>query len=86
MRQNSAGVEDARLMVGDANWNDYTLSLKARKTGGDEGFLIMFQVPNSESKSWLNLGGWDNTNFTRLEVPGIDGARVNGQHRNRSLV
>jgi len=28
--------------VGDPTWTDYTLSLKARKLSGDEGFLIVF--------------------------------------------
>ena len=29
------------LLVGDAAWRDYELSLDARKTGGDESFLIL---------------------------------------------
>lgn len=36
-------------------------TLKARKTGGDEGFLIIFGYQDSENYYWWNLGGWGNT-------------------------
>jgi alpha-L-arabinofuranosidase len=51
----------ARAQFGDDSWTDYTLSLKARKLAGREGFLIIFR--NSSGGSFLqwNLGGWDNT-------------------------
>ena len=73
----SADAENVQLRVGDANWSDYTLNLKARKISGAEGFLIMFQLPDSDTKSWLNLGGWGNE-FYGLEVPGISAERVQG--------
>jgi hypothetical protein len=44
---------------GDASWQDYTLTLKARKLGGEEGFLIAFGRTDGE-KSWWNVGGWGN--------------------------
>ena len=47
--------------MGDKSWKDYTFSLKARKLGGAEGFLILFRVNNEDEKSWWNLGGWGNT-------------------------
>ena len=46
--------------VGDENWSDYTMTLKARNTGGSEGFLIVFGRKNGE-RYWWNLGGWGNT-------------------------
>jgi len=45
---------------GDEDWSDYTLTLKARNTGGSEGFLIVFGRKNGE-RYWWNLGGWGNT-------------------------
>lgn len=39
----------------------YTVTLKAMKTGGDEGFLIGFGALDTETYYWLNLGGWANT-------------------------
>ncbi|MDX1933035.1 MAG: alpha-L-arabinofuranosidase C-terminal domain-containing protein [Capsulimonadales bacterium] len=52
---------DRRIMFGDASWGDYTLSLKARKTGGAEGFLILFRAGDDRNLYWWNLGGWGNT-------------------------
>ena len=39
----------------------YTLTVKARKTGGDEGFLIPFAYTGSGDFYWFNIGGWANT-------------------------
>jgi alpha-N-arabinofuranosidase len=46
--------------LGDPAWGDYELTLEARKTGGGEGFLILFRARDSESFYWWNLGGWGN--------------------------
>lgn len=45
---------------GDANWSDYTLTLKARKFSGGEGFLISFGR-HGDDNYWWNLGGWGNS-------------------------
>jgi len=60
LRQNAAG-ENIRAVVGDPAWTNYTLTLKARKLGGDEGFLVLFQTPDINHTVWWNLGGWGNT-------------------------
>lgn len=39
----------------------YTLTLKAKKTSGQEGFLIPFGFINSSNFYWLNIAGWGNT-------------------------
>lgn len=52
---------DSRATSGDASWTDYTYELKARKTGGGEGFLILFHVQGGERYIWWNIGGWGNT-------------------------
>ncbi|WP_030161504.1 alpha-L-arabinofuranosidase C-terminal domain-containing protein [Glycomyces sp. NRRL B-16210] len=57
----TAIVEDARSTAGSADWSNYTLELKATKTAGDEGFLVMFGVEGSDDYYWWNLGGWNNT-------------------------
>lgn len=38
-----------------------TYSVRIRKTGGSEGFLIVFGGASSETSYWLNVGGWDNS-------------------------
>jgi alpha-L-arabinofuranosidase len=77
LRQTS-GEEDVRAVVGDPSWSDYTLSLKARKVSGDEGFLIIFQSPNDDAKRWWSVGGWGNTQHN-LEVPGVTSKPVRGK-------
>ncbi|MCR4411436.1 MAG: DUF1080 domain-containing protein [Thermoguttaceae bacterium] len=49
-----------RLVFGDAGWTDYEFTLEARKTGGQEGFLILFRVAGDDDFYWMNLGGWGN--------------------------
>lgn len=71
-------AENVRAIVGERTWTDYTYSLKARKLGGDEGFLILFGVQEPESKSWWNIGGWGNRRHA-LEMGGIVGTEVNGR-------
>ena len=78
-------AENVRAIVGDKKWTDYTLSLKARKLSGAEGFLILFRIQRDNDKSWWNIGGWGNKRHA-LEIGGVDGKAVDGQHRNRPLV
>lgn len=49
------------LQNGSTNWANYTLSLQARKTGGAEGFLILFNTLDNDNWTWWNIGGWGNT-------------------------
>jgi hypothetical protein len=70
--------EGARALIGDPNWSDYSLTLKARKLSGNEGFLIFFGTADANTKSWWNLGGWGNTRHG-LEAPGIAAAPVPGR-------
>jgi alpha-L-arabinofuranosidase len=46
--------------VGDETWDNYTLTLKARKLSGGEGFLIVFGRKGTD-RYWWNLGGWGNS-------------------------
>lgn len=59
-RQSSLNT-DCRAVAGDTHWMDYTLSLRARKLGGAEGFLILFRVRDDNNWYWWNLGGWGNS-------------------------
>lgn len=81
-RQTDNG-DDRRLVIGDTNWTDYTLSLKARKNGGEEGFLILFRVRDDQNLYWWNLGGWGNTRHAVERMVGgsksIAGQEVQGR-------
>jgi alpha-L-arabinofuranosidase len=57
----NAEAENIRATAGDRNWTDYTYELKARKTGGAEGFLVLFHVGGPGDYVWFNVGGWNNT-------------------------
>jgi len=52
---------DCRNTAGNQAWTDYTYTLKARKTAGSEGFIVLFHVRGrNDFVSW-NIGGWGNT-------------------------
>jgi alpha-L-arabinofuranosidase len=59
LRQNS-GNENVRAISGNKSWTDYSLTLKARKLGGTEGFLVLFHINDDWTKNWWNVGGWGN--------------------------
>jgi alpha-L-arabinofuranosidase len=50
----------AMRVFGDIKAESYTLSLKARKLGGDEGFLVSVGQNPDGSFLWFNIGGWMN--------------------------
>lgn len=54
-------ADNVRLVFGDPDWTDYEYTVEARKTGGNEGFLILFRVESDDDFYWYNLGGWGNT-------------------------
>jgi alpha-L-arabinofuranosidase len=71
-------AENVRAFIGDSTWGDYTLTLKARKISGAEGFLISFASQNADTVTWWNIGGWNNTQHG-LEVPGANAPNVSGR-------
>ncbi|OMF90972.1 hypothetical protein BK144_16525 [Paenibacillus sp. FSL R7-0273] len=60
LRQTGSAI-DARAMAGESSWNNYTLTVKARKADGAEGMLIMFGAKENDNFYWWNIGGWGNT-------------------------
>jgi hypothetical protein len=51
LRQTGNGTP-ALALVGSTAWSDYTLTLRARKISGSEGFLITFGSPGDGTKTW----------------------------------
>ena len=64
---------DLRLVFGDRSWTDCEYTLEAMKTGGAEGFLILFRAASDQAYYWYNLGGWGNLRH-QLEK-GVGGGR-----------
>ncbi|MBP5621161.1 MAG: DUF1080 domain-containing protein, partial [Thermoguttaceae bacterium] len=67
-------------LQGDSPWTDYDVRVSAKKTAGNEGFLVMFRVsPDGSSYYWLNLGGWGNQYVAiEKETPTSNGRHVIG--------
>jgi hypothetical protein len=59
--QQTAITTDCRSTTGNTNWANYTLTLRARKVSGSEGFLILFNWLDDNNWTWWNIGGWGNT-------------------------
>jgi len=76
LRQN-AEDKDIRAVAGDPTWTDYTLTLKARKLGGSEGFLVLFHTSDMENPVWWNIGGWGDTEHS-LQGDGLVENHVHG--------
>ncbi len=57
----TAEKEFIRALAGKKDWQDYTLTLKARKISGAEGFLVLFHIVGDDDRTWWNIGGWGNT-------------------------
>ncbi|WP_106267073.1 MULTISPECIES: alpha-L-arabinofuranosidase C-terminal domain-containing protein [Isoptericola] len=75
----SGTAEDARTVPSgayDVDWSDYTLELDARKTGGNEGFLVGFAAGGPNDYYWWNLGGWNNTRSVLQRASGGDAGEV----------
>ncbi len=60
LEQIGAGY-DLRATTGSTAWSNYTYTARAMKLSGSEGFLIMFNVLNTNNFMWWNIGGWNNT-------------------------
>jgi alpha-L-arabinofuranosidase len=71
-----AGDGEQCLATVAADWKNYTLTLKARKTGGDEGFLIPFHVRDSAHLLWWNVGGWGNQRSAIEKISGGSKSQV----------
>ncbi len=71
--QQTALAIDCRSTTGDTNWGSYTLTLRARKTGGSEGFLILVNWRDNNNWTWWNIGGWNNTQHAIEQM--INGAK-----------
>ena len=72
----SGGNQPAISFVGDANWTDYDFTLRARKTGGAEGFVIPFRVRDNDNYLWWNVGGWQNSRSRIQRAPGGGGGEM----------
>jgi alpha-L-arabinofuranosidase len=57
----SAITSGVTVFMGDTSWFDYTISLKARKIAGENGFQIYFRNRNNSERIRWDLGGFTNS-------------------------
>ncbi|MBR5535215.1 MAG: family 43 glycosylhydrolase [Clostridia bacterium] len=65
--QTDAGVNGA-FAFNKTNCENYTLTLKARKTSGNEGFLIPVHYVDENNYIFWNIAGWTNTSHAVQRV------------------
>jgi len=84
-QQSDSTVEGATCTY-NVLWPSDTLTyrLKATKTAGNEGFLIIFDYQDSNNYSWWNIGGWNNTSHGIQTV--VDGVKTTVASSSGSLV
>lgn len=58
------------VYFGDTSWKNYTFTIDATKTSGDEGFIIPFAVGSKDDNFFWNIGGWNNTVSCLQQVSG----------------
>jgi alpha-L-arabinofuranosidase len=56
----SGNQTDCRAIAENIKVENFTFTLKARKKGGNEGFLIIFGYKDDQNFYWWNIGGWNN--------------------------
>jgi alpha-N-arabinofuranosidase len=54
------GGTNVRFLLGEPAWSDYEFTVEARKTGGEEGFLMIVRAASDKEFYWANIGGWQN--------------------------
>ena len=86
--QQTAIITDCRSTTGNTNWASYTITLRARKVSGNEGFLILFNWLDDNNWTWWNIAGWNNTQHAIEQMvsgtkstisPAVPGSVVTGQ-------
>jgi alpha-L-arabinofuranosidase len=51
----------AHAHMGDTSWNNYTLTFRAKRIAGNEGFFMTLYRKNDDNWLKWNIGGWNNT-------------------------
>lgn len=61
LQQGNGSIQGQIMAENQSLPGSYTLELDATKTGGVEGFLIIFNYKDDNNYCWWNIGGWNNT-------------------------
>ena len=72
----SAVTSGVTAFVGDKSWKDYTITLKARKLSGENGFQIYFHNINDSERIRWDIGGYNNST-NEMQI-GLNAASMKG--------
>ena len=73
--QQKGNVEGAMALCTHTIDSDhYTITCRARKDGGREGFMIVFNYTDEKNYCWVNFGGWGNSQHAIEQVK--DGSKI----------
>ncbi len=70
LKQVKADADDARLNLPCGELSDATVTFKARRTGGKNGFSLRFRQHGINLHACFNFGGWGNTRHA-IDLAGI---------------
>jgi len=60
-KHNRGDQPHLEICPADFQGKNYSYRVKARKQGGAEGFLLVYNYLNDQTYDWFNIGGWGNT-------------------------
>ncbi len=63
LSQSSNGDDQIAMLTEQVHGTKYSISMRARKDSGNEGFVVIFNQDENGNYCWLNLGGWGNSAF-----------------------
>ncbi len=61
IRQTAIAEHCVAICPTEMQGRDYDVTVQARKTGGDEGFLLVFDHTGRQNYRWFNVAGWGNS-------------------------
>ena len=80
---NTSAVDVTCVLNKQFTTTNVDMTVHATKNGGSEGFLIIFDYKDAQNYSWLNLGGWTNTQHA-IEQISNGGKLLTDSKRGRS--
>lgn len=61
LSQKGDGEPVTALVSNPIGGKKYTVTMRAKKNSGKEGFLLLFNYEDKDNFCWLNIGGWNNS-------------------------
>ena len=77
----SNDTEDGYAIVGDKDWHNYTLSMKAKRVNGTHGMQFIFGWQDEQNYSCWDFGGWMNgSSSISIRMDGLASSNAETYH------